>query len=47
MFSLYPTIIERATNKIKANLDRDTMKMIGHEIVGIPSLTDAKTLMLF
>ena len=34
-------------NKIKANLDIDTVKMIGHEIAGVLSLTDAKTLMLF
>ena len=42
-----PSVVILEPNKIKANLDRDTMKMIGHEIVGIPSLTDAKTLMLF
>ena len=34
-------------NKIKANLDIDTMKMIGHEIAGVLSLTDVKTLTLF
>ena len=34
-------------HKIKANLDIDTMKMIGHEIAGVLSLTDVKTLTLF
>ena len=42
-----PSVVILEPNKIKANLDIDTIKMIGHETAGILSLTDAKTLMLF
>ena len=41
------SVVISEPNKIKANLDIDTMKMIGHEIAGVLSLTDAKTLTLF
>ena len=42
-----PSVVILEPNKIKANLDIETIKMIGHEIAGILSFTDAKTLMLF